>query len=113
MGKWTSSESWLFVTDHEFNKYQFGEISVLVSKNQLNNFFVLEALCNDAIMSIPYEQLNVESQSVTYAELRDKIVAQLQYIRLKLILKNLLGSDIWIEVPNGHSDQDLCKKKVI
>ncbi len=108
-GKWTDLGSRILVKNHEFNKYQFGQISVLVGYNQLTNFLQLEELCNSAILSIPYEQLNFESNNSTYSELRDKLVAQLQYIRIKEILIEIIGTELWLEVPDGHSDEDLCK----
>ena len=112
-GKWTRVENRIFIDNSEFNQYQFGEISVLVSRDQLSNFFQKEELCQSAVLSIPYEQFNFDNTNSVYAPLRDKLIAHLQYIRIKGILNNLIGADLWIEVPNGHSDQDLCKKNRI
>ena len=111
-GKWSISDERTLIDNVIFNKYKFGEISILVSHPQISNFLELEELCQEAIISFPYEQLNFESTNTTYVELRDKTVAQFQYIRLKEILKKIIGTELWIEIPNGHSDEDLCKKTV-
>lgn len=109
-GKWQKDKGGVFlINDEKLTEIIIGEIRLLVSNNGIDDFNEVEELCINAVMSIAYEEVRMNSENEAYIIYRDKAIKNIQFLRLLNVLESSLGN-IWIEIPPYFGENYLCYK---
>ena len=99
-GNWSNlNEKEICINEITFQRIKIGSLELLVNTDSIEVYNKIEEECLSAVIDIPYDLFDFNSNNEFYNKQREILIKNFQYFRLAEIITDRTEA-IWIEVPD-------------